>query len=342
MTLSADVVLDREFEVAKAEVGNARFSDYRRAGQGEVTRDSCGTWKGFWGCLGEGGKHNHVGLDGVNYSGKVFVHPVYESCDRPSCPICSYKGWSGREARKVKDRFLGASKVLVPEHIIVSPSKQDWGSDFEALRKKALNAARKRGVIGGCIIPHKERKPYGVWTLSPHFHILGFFKGGLRCRKCEKFPIACAQVCGNCSGFEALTRRLYDKDGFIVGVAKDKKGLKGERQSVGGTAWYQLNHSSYKVTAKRANVVTWFGTCSYRKLKVVVEKKFAVCPICGDDLKLLEYSGHNEEILRLMRRALFSGQNRDFITGLVEDGVAVWSVAPVIERKYHHSEGTDF
>lgn len=42
----------------------------------------------------------------------------------------------------------------------------------------------------------------------------------------------------------------------------------GERRTVGGTAWYQLNHATVKVGVKCFRVVTWFGVCSYRKLKV--------------------------------------------------------------------------
>lgn len=58
-----------------------------------------------------------------------------------------------------------------------------------------------------------------------------------------------------------------------------------------GTAWYQLNHSSYRVGAKRSNVATWFGCCSYRKLKVTVEKKKDLCPICHEELLKLHYLG---------------------------------------------------
>jgi hypothetical protein len=49
-------------------------------------------------------------------------------------------------------------------------------------------------------------------------------------------------------------------------------------------AWYQLNHSSYKVGVKRFHIATWFGVVIYRKFEFTVEKRKELCPICSDEL----------------------------------------------------------
>ena len=66
----------------------------------------------------------------------------------------------------------------------------------------------------------------------------------------------------------------------------------GERKTVGGTAWYQLNHSTIRVGVKRPHACTWYGVCSYRKLKVTVEKHKDLCPICQEELVKLYHFGN--------------------------------------------------
>ncbi len=74
------------------------------------------------------------------------------------------------------------------------------------------------------------------------------------------------------------------QDGWVVKVL-------GERKTAFGTAWYQLNHSSYDQTKKRFHIATWFGVCSYRKLKVTPEKRKELCPICQHELQDIKYVG---------------------------------------------------
>jgi hypothetical protein len=121
------------------------------------------------------------------------------------------------------------------------------------------------------------------WYWTPHFHIGGFVEGGYaQCRKCKKTVIDCLA----CSGFEGRTRRAYEKDGIIVKVMA-------ERKTIVGTFWYQLNHASMIQGKERAQVVTWFGTCSYKKLKLKKEDRVDkdVCPICGEELERILYVG---------------------------------------------------
>jgi hypothetical protein len=78
----------------------------------------------------------------------------------------------------------------------------------------------------------------------------------------------------DCLGFEKLTRREFERDGFIVTV-------KGERESVGGTAKYELHHAGIQFGMRASRIVHWFGNCGCRNLrtpKVDAKKK---CPVCA-------------------------------------------------------------
>ena len=169
-------------------------------------------------------------------------------------------------------------------------------------------ALANRRVVGGVMIFHGFR--YNLrkhWYWSPHFHVLGFIRGGYECRSCKK---GCTMMC---NGFDQLTRKMYQKDKCIVKVL-------GKRKTVGGTAWYQLNHASHHVNKKRFHVAIWFGVCSYRKLKITAKIKKNVCPICRHDLKRLDYFGNKDFVLDKdspdFRRESFE----DF----EEDGRQVW------------------
>ena len=94
----------------------------------------------------------------------------------------------------------------------------------------------------------------------------------------------------------------------------------GKRKTVFGTAWYQLNHASIKKGVRRFHVVTWFGNCSYRKLKVTVEKRVDLCPICQHDLIGTRYFGVKDFVLD----SASSGYRRDSFEDYEEDGRPVW------------------
>jgi hypothetical protein len=262
------------------------YSGLGLAGGGEVTKVGCGRFKGTYGC-DRVELHNHVGLDGVNYAGKVFVKKVFMSCDKPSCPICYKFGWAVREGKKVGVRLEEASKTYGdPDHLSISIPLAWYALPFKLLVKRVWNALVERGAVGGVLIFHRDRfrgpnhsKPY--WSF--HFHFLGFVPERSKCRMCKR---VCFRGCG---GFVDRNYRLNEKDGLLVKVL-------GKRKTIAGTAWYQLNHSSYKINTKRASVVRWMGTCSYRKLKVVAKKRKKTCPACGHDLIRLGYYGNDPEI----------------------------------------------
>lgn len=102
--------------------------------------------------------------------------------------------------------------------------------------------------------------------------------------------------------------------------------MKGKRKTVFGTAWYQLNHASLKVGVRRFHVATWFGVCSYRKLKVTKEHVEEMCPICQHELTEIFYFG---------TKRLSLSERRDSFEDYEEDGRAVF-----VERVHQWGSGS--
>jgi hypothetical protein len=306
-----------------------RYGEYELVGHGEQTDILCGKFNKFMGCLNvEFHNNSRWVIDGLKKD-SVFVKPVYHSCDKPTCPVCFKFGWAVREAFRMERRLKEASNRfgLPVEHIVASPRCEDYGLSFEDLRKKVTKLLSNRGVIGGSVIFHGFRYanraesvrkcvPFG-WRWSPHFHILGFVggEGYGRCRTCK------GGDCYACKGFEGITRRENKKDGWVVKVL-DK------RKTVGGTCWYQLNHSSIRRGSKKSHAITWFGVCSYRKLKLINGKDVGIhhkCPICGSELVRIRYLGVFSGLL-IPRRGEISNM-------FSEDGKPLWEI--VVERKFN-------
>jgi hypothetical protein len=272
----------------------ATFGLNQVVGNGSIANEKCGTFSSHSGCL-RGDLHEGVKLNGEDCSGKGFFRVVLNSCHRPSCPIC-YESWGGREAHKIEGRLLEAEKQFgLVEHFVASVPPERRHLDFDVCRKFILKALNVRGIFGGCMIFHGFRwnKWRKFWYWSPHFHVLGFVKGGYgRCRACVDKK--CEGRNGEflrCDGFEACTRRCFEFDGVIVKVAEDRFGVAGERKSVFDTAQYQLSHASIRTDVKRAHAVFWFGVISYRRFHFKVEKREILCPICGNELKKVRYVG---------------------------------------------------
>jgi hypothetical protein len=272
----------------------ATFGTYQLVGNGHITNEKCGTFSSHFGCL-NGDFHEGVRLNGEDCSGKGFFRVVLNSCHKLSCPIC-YESACAREAHRIEARLAEASKESgLVEHLVASVPLERYDMDFDACRKFILKALVVRGIIGGALIYHHFRwnKYRKFWYPSAHFHILGFIKGGYaNCRRCvDKKCEGRNGEYKRCHGFEAHTRECFYSDGVIVKVAEDKYGVKGERESVFDTALYQLSHASIRTDSKRSHAVWWFGVCSYRKLKVKVEKPKVLCPICGNELAKVRYVG---------------------------------------------------
>ena len=301
--VAVDVEAESSFRKVNATWG--RHGDFELVGLEAPTNRSCGSHSHLEGCLNLKGHVNT--LDG-NFKGKAYVYVASIHCNKPSCSVCYQFGWGAREARKAEKRLKFASRQFGSiEHIVLSVPVADYGLSYEKLHAKALKVAFKRGIIGGLIIFHAFRY-HGFrewqklstfdeslgWYFAPHWHIVGFMKESYnQCRDCPDFvqwsvsSWGCGRVC-RCSGFEQLTREQFKTDGYICKV-------EGRRKSVVGTIWYQLGHSSIKVSSlrggKRFYPLTWFGVAGYHKLHYVPEKDKRVCPLCGLPLVKISQCG---------------------------------------------------
>ena len=312
---------------------------FQRVGHGKKTNDKCGKFMGYKACLHTG--LHHLSLDGSIHEGDVFTKKKHHHCFNWRCPVCYRYSSSVREADRIEQRINQGSKRFgaKPEHGVVSFSEADRVLSVEKLLAKAVKGLYARGITGGSLILHLERyrsseyvrggvRRMAEWYFSPHVHFLGFFKNEYgRCRNCKYFDEWGSKstkghtrhtnhggsACLGCSGFEGLTRRLYEKDGLIVKVMA-------ERKSIFGTAYYELNHASVKVDKARYQIVHWFGNCSKRKLKVVFEDHKQVCPSCSHELVDARYFGSMEFITSLDSRFY----ERDVWLPLKEDNCIVW------------------
>jgi len=279
----------------------ATFGVFQLVGNGVKTNEWCGKFSSYRGCVRVDLHKGVTLLDGTNYTGKVYVEIHSHSCHRPSCPVC-YLSWASREAHRIEGRLAEAGKRFgKAEHVVVSVPFWDYGLGYEYLRKKVVRILKSRGVIGGCLIFHGFRyNNVRLWYWSPHFHVLGVIKGGYKCRNCNHERAGCR----SCNGFNGREVRGFEKDGYIVKVL-------GKRKTIFGTAWYQLNHSTIRTNVKRPHACTWFGVCSYRKMKVKVEKKKSLCPICGEELVKLHYLG--------VRRIVKERDSPEYVGSFVDD-----------------------
>jgi hypothetical protein len=258
-------------------VENGGHANYSPVGRGVKTSDWCGKWVSYMVCK-DTKAHEGVFIGSTDVTGKVVVRHQHMWCHKSSCPVCFIRGWSVRQARRIEARFVEADKrdFGKVEHIAVSIPVEDYDLSEEDLRKKARAALLVRGVVGGCLIFHGYRKDKGrqVLVWRPHYHVLGYIKGGFSiCRDCVHERGDCA----SCTGFKGREVREYAKDRYLVKVL-------GERETVFGTAWYQLNHSTIRYGIKRFQVVTWFGVVSYSKLKTPKVKAEVLCPACHSEM----------------------------------------------------------
>jgi hypothetical protein len=325
---NVDVAQDEDFDEIEIDDSHASaewgtFGPYQLVGNGHKTNVNCGEFRSHWGCVRtelHGHVHGQKRLDGKDFSGKVYHRPVFYSCDKPSCPVCYKQGWATREAHKIEVRVAeleGQKRFGLAEQFIATVPQRFYDLNDEDLRAKITEVLRFCGVVGGCLIFHGARwSESGLfWYWSPHFHVLGFILGGYKCRDCQR---ECIKGCG--CGFNDLQYRAFEKFGCLVKVAEDKFGVKGERVTVGGTAWYQLHHATIRTDVVRPHCVTWFGVASYRALKIKVEKRKALCPICKHELVKLLYFGSKNFVLD--RDSPYF--EREALDDLKEDGRDVW------------------
>lgn len=333
--------LESVVEGSESGVGLGFLNDYPLVGGGEVTDpDTCGKFSNWRGCL-DVATHETVGYSGV------FTRKIHYSCGNLRCPVCARVGWATKEARKVEARLNVASERchLPVEHISISFDPKFYGiGDEKVLRKMALKACDDLGIFGDLIF-HGSRhrrftringdpttefnafRQFGTdW--QPHYHELGFVKGGYTCRECRR---KCFEGCG---GFNDRRWQYAKKTGVYVKVIVRDEAKYLERRSIKWTAWYQLHHSSIRKDAKRAHVGTWHGAVSYSKMgKIEVLKEAGVCPVCEEAgkkkaLDVLIYTGKKNFVLNRYDPSY----EKDSMQDLYEDGLQVWYIKPKRER----------
>jgi len=268
---------------------DAGHRSYAPVGRGQQTSDFCGRWVSLSVCP-DVEAHKGVVVNGVDYTNKFVAYHNHMWCTSSSCPVCFNRGWSVRGARNIEGRInTGVNRGLGDaEHVSVSVPVADRDLPESVLRRKCRNALLDRGVHGGCMIFHGYRmnKERDCLVWSPHYHVLGFITGGFdRCRKC----VHAREDCASCDGFKGREVRGFAKDGYLVKVH-------GKRETVFGTAYYQLNHATIRYGIRRFHVVTWFGSASYRKYKSVKVKSEKTCPVCDGELCRCVYVGKKRVI----------------------------------------------
>lgn len=262
--------------------------------------------------IGHGAKLNGLSIS-KEYLTKAPIWKARNKCFRVECPEC-YEDWAAREAgageyrlklAKEKHQFLSRSK---PIHVCVSVPESDYEVFRLApafIRKKAVDCARKSGVIGGMIVIHPWRRccsrcgrhmsdhyrGFNIcpdcgsdgckWYFSPHFHIVGY--GWIHSER---------------------RREVTEKTGYVIVNF-------GVRKSVFATIHYQLSHCgvqdsrlSSRGRKSRPHTVVWFGCCSYRKLKIPkYQLRSRRCPVCQQKLKRVFYEKSDNE-LRSMEKGM--------------------------------------
>ena len=206
---------------------------------------------GLWSYMGCLNKAQHPNKE-------IFLKPFQKSCFRADCEKCCFK-WRGRSASKATKRMELYEKQSkkIAKHIIISVPHWDYYKPKKEIAKKIHGLLKQVKADSGLIIFHAFRydKNADSWYYSPHFHCLTF-------------------------GWIENTKELYEKSGYIV------KNL-GKRDTIFGTIYYQLSHCAIK---KKNHALTYFGECSYSKLKIdEANEESKKCPYCKELLEILDY-----------------------------------------------------
>ena len=208
--------------------------------------------------------------------GKLHWIRRAKTCHRKECPVC-WPDWQKREALSIQDRLSAYYRIKhrYPVHYVISPPQDahyDTKPTYRALRSKAYQIAKLRGIRGGVMIFHtrNSRRRDDAYLKAhcsegPHFHIIG--DGWLSAR----------------------VKEFYLADGWIVKNLRIRKVT-----HVYGTASYILDHAAIAhgypanshSSVSELSSVTWFGTMSYNKMpkERFVGSDVIFCPICKVDV----------------------------------------------------------
>ena len=118
-----------------------------------------------------------------------------------------------------------------------------------------------------------------------------------------------------------MSKKCYGSDRIICEV-------KEKRKSIFGTCWYQAHHMGIRTDQKRTTTVTYFGVCSYRRMKIPKEarkeydkERKVKCRICGSELIRHEYCGCDPNVLAFFKKRRGAREKVESFYGLASDFV---------------------
>ena len=215
------------------------------------------------------------------------------SCGDPSCPVCWIQ-WAHRGADRISCRVYGFMQFVrcPPRHIILSldPAEYDFAAianmeqkrGLEFLKDEFRKLAESYGITGGALIVHLYRTTDEVPRNIPSTTKWQW----VRNQGVDRFhELTNFEPHAHIAGYGYLVEP--EKGEFLY---KNKGPLR-TRDDVERWAYYALSHASI-IEEKQA--VTYFGSCSYRKLKHTWINRCSVpcrCEICGAEMI---YEGTNE------------------------------------------------
>lgn len=249
-----------------------RVDKWGLPGHGE-SKDSCGTFF-MKGCLNISDHPDNL----------AYFEPHVHKCYSPKCPIC-WLLWCKRASGRIQariDSYLSIHKKLKPIHVVASVPFSAYNLRVADLRKKAQKYVKKVGFWGGsCIFhPFRQQKGSGIWYFSPHFHFIGV-----------------GWILGD------KVKNLYTRSGWIVKNVK-------VRQTIFGTAFYQLTHAGVWYGKSRKCSTTWFGCMSYNKMLMdpLSYGRDKRCPYCGEKIVTLLWIGEGDPPLPCGKGYLADGE----------------------------------
>ena len=260
--------------------------NYTPVGRGVVSSGHCGVHVGYDVCK-DVEAHKGIVKNGVDYTDTIGVRHRHLWCKNAGCPLCFVRGWSTTRARKIESRLdLAVERGFgAVEHIVVSAPQEAYNLSEDVLRKKARSVLLSCGIFAGTMIFHGFRvdKERMVLAWGSHYHSLGFVDGGYdRCRECK------GGDCYACDGIQGKLYRAYRETGWIVRIL-DK------RETVYGTLWYLLHHSTIRLGVKRFCAITYFGRMAYNNFstKGLLDecKAESKCFICDGEMVKCFYVG---------------------------------------------------
>lgn len=251
-----------------------------------------------------------------------------KSCGRIECPIC-FGTWNKRAADRAGARMEGYRLFdrHPPRHVILSESEShvindDWKdaspADLnERMKKHFRMKAVELGVTGGTMIIHlfrvrKDLIPSAYYAENP---------GGKAWDYAREHPdlwhtLVYYSPHAHLVAYGFL-KQVKAGEGFLY---KNKGPLR-TREDVERLITYLLGHAP--VIPKRTTL-TYFGNCSYRKLKpqnLHTARETARCSICG---AAMVYEGTQEEVRRKYTTAdgwhLVTDQQKDLNGRTVKSG----------------------